>query len=332
MTTENQTPENVNNETPTSSPSPSKTKKIVAAVALGVIVAGGFAVSSSVDATAEKKVAEFVEKANAEGEVSISYGDVSASMGSSSVSVSDINLSEKQGDQIASIENVDVQVKGYVEGETIPYLANLSISDMTIMNQDMLDDLKVQTGTDYSDRKIDASFGYEVDEGDNLMNAQMKLGVSGINEIAINTEVSGINGAWTEIQSAYKANEGSLELTDAQNRKLSNELKSAKFNSLTVRYENKGEVEVLIGHAAKSSGLTEEEFKAQLPRAIDHYLGDSVPAEEVKKFVKNPKSLTISVAPNEPVSFSELPMVVMSGMMGQTEAVIKALNITVSAN
>lgn len=327
MTTENENPQAVAAKT-------SSKKKIAIGVAAAVVIAGGFAFSSGSDAMAEKKVAAFVERAEtkADGDVKIAYGDVSASMSAGSVAVDDVRLSEKDGNEVVEIGNVEVTAKGYVENEKLPYLASFSVSDMRILDERMLSELKSESGMDYSGKDIDVSFGYEFEESSDSMSAQAKLGVSDINEISFKAKVSGVNEAWALVQETYKANKGSMDFSQQQGREVGHKLQSAKFNSLSLTYENDGEIETLMTHAAEKNGITLEEFKQQIPNAVDHYIGDQNVAGELKKFLADPESITLSIEPDSAIPFAELPMVVMAGMMGQTEQVIQKLNIKVSAN
>lgn len=334
MTMENQTPQNENENN--AKPAVGKTKAIVAGVAVAVVAAGGFAVSSSIDAKAEKKVAEFTDKIVAEsnGDMNIAYGDVSTSMGSSKLSVSDIHLSEKDKSKAIEIEEVEVQAKGYVDAEKLPYLANVSVKGMQLLDKETLQHLNQSMGVDYANRDIDVFFGYEVEDSKGLVSTKASLSVSGLSEFTLSADISGMTGAWNAIQYAYKENEGEFDFTPAQRKNVSNEMKSGMINSFSVAYDNKGEVEAMIAHMAEEGGVTEDQVKARLPLMVDHYFGNTPEGVVIKEFLQNPENagIKVSVDPKNPIKFRDLPMLVMSGMMGQTQEVIEALNMTIKSN
>lgn len=333
MTTENQTPEIPENNSQQASVSPKNNKKgIVVAVAAAVVIVGGIAIGSSADGKAEEKVAEFVKQVEADENMKISYGSVDAAIASSSIGISDVKFSQKDGSEVFNIDEMSIQAKGYVEKEQIPYLGSISLEGLKIVDQRVLSELEAETGIDYSDKDFDINFGYDFDAKKDTMNAKFSIGVSDLNSIDFSTNISGVEDSWNAMQSAYKENKGDFEFTRAQATKIENGLQNASFNDLTLSYVNKGEIEKLIEHASKENGITVEQFKQQAPMAVDHYLGNTELSAEFKKFIANPEKLTISIKPDAPIKFKEAPALMMAGMMGQVDAVMTKLNIKLEAN
>lgn len=336
MTTENQDLENTPSET-TENGNSGGMKKIVAAVAAVAIVGGGLAISSSVDATAEKKVTEFVDEVNenmASEKVKFEFGSVDASLMSSSVSVNDITIKDTADNEDAiKADGVTIQAKGYVEDERLPHVMSLSLDNMQLVDTNTLKRLKRDTGMDYKDRSINSSFSYEIDQKEGTLNVNSDLSISGLNKMSVDLDVVGVSDVWTALQDGYKANKGDFNAFSYEERKaMEKGMRDVKFKSFDLTYENKGEIEKMMEYAAAENGITVKRLKEQMPVMIDHYLGETEMAAEIKEFIANPGKLSLKMNPKEPVNFQELTMMSMAAMMGRTDQVVEKLNLTVEAN
>lgn len=336
MTTENQDFDNTPSDTSAEQKSGGM-KKIVAAVAAVAIVGGGLAISSSVDATAEKKVAEFVDELNenmASEKVKFEFGGVDASLMSSSVSVKNITVRDTYDDEDAiKADAVTLQAKGYVEDEQLPHALSISLDNMQIVDANTLKRLKRDTGMDYESRSVDSSFSYEIDEKAGTLNLNSNLSISGLNNLSMDINAVGVADAWSALQDGYKANKGDFNAFSYKERKaMEKGMRDVKIKSVDLTYENEGEIEKMMEYAASENGVTVEKLKEQMPVMIDHYLGDTDMATEIKTFIADPGSLSIRMNPKEPVNFQELTMMSMAAMMGRANQVVEKLNITIEAN
>lgn len=94
------------------------------------------------------------------------------------------------------------------------------------------------------------------------------------------------------------------------------------INSLSLRFEDDSLTNNLIAHAAKENGMSEEQMrnsiKGMVPLMLSQWglqsLQSSVPAA-VSAFIDNPKSLTISASPAQPVGIPAI-FAVMSNPQG----------------
>ncbi|HET7716023.1 MAG TPA: hypothetical protein VFK86_10390 [Bauldia sp.] len=112
-------------------------------------------------------------------------------------------------------------------------------------------------------------------------------------------------------------------------------LANGKLENLTIRFDNAGVVERALDMQAKMMGASREDVVAQLNGALPFMLNAiNNPAfqEKVAKagsaFLTDPKSLTITVSPAEPVAFQEI----MGNVMSAPQTLPDMLSIDVTAN
>jgi hypothetical protein len=121
--------------------------------------------------------------------------------------------------------------------------------------------------------------------------------------------------------------------TDAQaNAAAMNEM---TVRNLTLRYEDQSLAGRILDAMAKQQGVTREQYAQQLGAALPFFLGalnnptfQQEVASAVGAFLNDPKSLTIRVAPANPVSGAQM----MQIMQTAPQTLPETLNVTVEAN
>ncbi len=112
-------------------------------------------------------------------------------------------------------------------------------------------------------------------------------------------------------------------------------LANGKLENLTIRFDNTGVVERALDMQAKMMGASREDIVAQLNGALPFMLNAiNNPAFQEKvatagqAFLADPKSLTITVSPAQPVPFQEI----MGNAMSAPQTLPDMLGIDVTAN
>jgi hypothetical protein len=112
-------------------------------------------------------------------------------------------------------------------------------------------------------------------------------------------------------------------------------LANGKLENLTIRFDNAGVVERALDMQAKMMGASREDIVAQLNGALPFMLNaiNNPPFQEkvakaAQAFLTDPKSLTITVSPAQPVAFQEI----MGSAMSAPQSLPDMLAIDVTAN
>lgn len=313
-------------------PTGSNKGKIIIAAVVVALVALYFVITGVFSSQAEAKVVEVIEtiELESDGDAIITYDSVESAPFSNSATLNGVQVSSKEQGGMFRAETITILMDGYTENERLPDTFTLSVEKLQIINEQMVNQLSSFSEIDYSEHPMDFEFGYDF-SGDKL-SSNLTWATTGLSEMSHEMTLSQVSDGWEAIQSAYQENQGSMEFTPAQQQALQVELQKVRFNRTELRYENKGEVELMIKAIANENGVTADELKAQLLAAMDQQLGDSDIAGEIRSFVENPKKLSVTIEPEEPMNMEELTQVSMMLMMGATAEATKALGLTVDAN
>ncbi|MFC4261182.1 hypothetical protein ACFOZ5_19345 [Marinobacter lacisalsi] len=316
-------------------PSKSSNKGIIAAVAVVVILAIlYFVVTGVVNSKVEAKVVEAIEtiEQESDGDAIITYGSVNSSPFSNSATLSGVQVSSKEEGDIFKADSITVVMDGYSENERLPDTFSIAVENLLILNEEVLAEMSTFADIDYREHPMDFEFGYDFSDSNNKLATNLNWSTEGLSNFSHELTVSEVAGSWEAIQTAYQENQGNTEFSPAQRRALESELQNVHFNSTMARYENDGEVELILDAIARNNGVSADDLKAQILAGIDQQLGDSDVASEIRAFIDNPEQLSVSIEPEEPLSVEELTQVSMMLMMGATAEATKTLGLTVDAN
>lgn len=316
-----------------STPSESHKGKIAIAV-LVILVVLFFAASWFLNSEAEAKVIEVIDtiEEESDGDAEITYDSVESSLFSNSATLNGVLVSSKQEGDIFSADNITVVMEGYTENERLPDTFNLSVDNLQILNEELLAGMSTFAEVDYSEHPMDFQFGYSVDGGADELTSNLTWSTEGLSDLNHEMTLSNVSNGWEAVQAAYRENRGSTEFTPAQQQAIQAELQNVRFNNTSLRYENYGEVELMMEAVAKNNGVTADQLKAQLLAGMDQQLGDSEAAAEIRAFIEDPQQLSVTIEPEEPMTMEELTQVSMMLMMGATAEATRMLGLTVNAN
>ncbi|MFL1405293.1 DUF945 family protein [Marinobacter sp. M1N3S26] len=314
---------------------PSGSNKGKIAIAIIVILAAlYFAASWFINSQAEAKVVEAIEtiEEESDGDAVITYDSVDSSLFSSSATLNGVLISSKSEGDLFKADNITVVMEGYTENERLPDNFSLSVKNLLIVNEKLLTEMSSFAEVDYREHPMDFHFGYDVNNGKDELASNLTWSTEGLSSLNHEMTLSDVSGGWEALQAAYKQNSGSTDFTPAQQQAIQAELQSVRFNRTQLRYENDGEVELMMEAVARENGVTADQFKAQILAGMEQQLGDSEVVGEIRAFIEDPKQLSITIEPEEPLSMEELTQISMMLMMGATADATKMLGLTVDAN
>ncbi|GGY82707.1 hypothetical protein [Marinobacter zhanjiangensis] len=312
-----------------------KNKGIIAVVAIIVILAIlYFVISGVVDSKVEAKVVETIDtiEQESDGDAIITYDSVDSSLFSNSATLSGVQVGSQQEGDIFRADSITVVMDGYTESERLPDTFSIAVENLQILNEELLAEMSSFAEIDYRDHPMDFLFGYEFDGGSNELETNLNWSTEGLSNFTHELTMSDVSGSWDAIQAAYQENQGDTDFTPAQTRAIESELQNIHFNRTMVRYENDGEVELILEAVAGNNGVSAETLKNQIMAGIEQQLGDSAMADEIRTFIENPEQLSVTIEPEAPLSMEELTQVSMMLMMGAAAEAAKTLGLTVDAN
>jgi hypothetical protein len=299
--------------------------KAILGIAAGLALVGGVSAAiMSKNAAVETEIKALVDKAKAEQKAEISYQSVDASLFGNKVVLKQVRI-KRMGQQptdepplnidrvvlnAASLQTNappnDIEVE--FQGVRLPTESlNLKAEDKAAFKQYFGNELSLNGGLQYHynlNTKEAALAGNAGMDKVGALNLQLHLG------------------------------QVSLPPPNATEQQLQQGLMGITLKSADLSYEDKGLAGMALKENARKAGLGEAEYKAKLLKTIDLNLpaagGDELSlklAQAARKFLEEPKALRISLKPD-----TEVP--VMGLMMGMLNPVsmLKALNLTVSAN
>lgn len=320
------------------SPGKPNLKGILSAIAFIILFAGTVSfISYYVNNEAEKEVDAFIEKiqTDSEGDLEITYESASASLFDDHIDISGVTIYDNKEDKVRTLtaDKIRFSLDGYKAGEKLPVSARINIGNMTIKSENITQKILESSGIDYKERTINIHGGFDYTEINNgTIKFSGSISVSGLNKISIASHITSIGDAWAQLESHYRKVEVDTEMASDNTDQMMADLGEGILESMSLIYENKGEIGHYINQISEKSDDSEREIKEQLAKAVDQALGKTQLAGELKKFIEIPEKIVISIDPQKQINISELPMIFMGFTMGRHQTLIEHLNITLKAN
>lgn len=310
---------------------------LIISIFIVLAVAGVILAKSKASAVVASQVDAFIEEAelNSGGSLEVDYEDVEAVWFGSGLRIAGITTYSIAANRVESIAVgiLRLDIEGREDENSLPRSMTIGLKDISLKDQQINNQVLASTGIDYTDRKIDIHGHYDfTSDEEGTLKVRGSVAVSELNKIGFTLHITGIEDAWTELEDAYRANANALDLTPAQSRSLSQALAKSYLKSMTITYENMGEIEHFMRQAAQESGLPVDELKKILAASVTETIGNTQLAGEVAKFIEKPERLELSVLPKEPIAVSDLSMIMMGISMGRYQAVMAQMNVQIKAN
>lgn len=303
---------------------------LVFAGSIGYLVAQ-YHVNNGVAKEHVREMADKIEKQVGNG-FQIEFEKADAPIFGNSIAAKGVSLMNGDGEVGFEIGSVKMSAEGYVAGEAFPTSATFDIDSLKIVDERIKNSFAPYFEENYASKAMSAKLGYDFDQDADTISGNMSFSVPDLNEVSVTMSLSDVAGIWGILEGNYAENDGEISLDRSQERDIERLAKRIRLKSLDGTYTNNGEVEGLVAHVAENKGVSEDEVKTEILKAVDMHAGDMKFTGELKAFVNEPKSLSVTFAPESPMSFQEVSGLVMVSAMGKAEDALSGVGLEVKAN
>ena len=265
-------------------------KKVLAGVGIGGAIALVFGGKAIVSHVAAQEVDKFIESVSDVADLQYQNADVS--LLGQGATVKDVEITP-----VGSSEPIKVEaftVYDYKETDDIPTYVKMAIKGVSLTSDSLGDSAELFSELGY-DKDLSANFSteYNYDEAAKTVQLKrLKLGADDVGDIEMNFHFSNV----------------SLDESAIEQMPLS--LFGVEFHDAKISYKDDSFVNRFFETTAAAEGTTVEEIKSELVAGLEEELasGSSELSEEfvteMKNFIDNPKSFSITFAPQDPVPLS----------------------------
>lgn len=184
--------------------------------------------------------------------------------------------------------------------------------------------------------RVDMAGSWTLDDG-RMQVSRYDLKLDNAGTLAITADISGYTPEFlrTLQEMQEKMENGTEEQQQAQGLAMLGLMQQLNLHGASIRFSDASLTGKLIAYVAAQQGVKPEDVanqaKAIVPLMAGQYLGPDLTqslAKAVTTYLDDPRNLTISIAPEEPMPFA----VLMGTAMGSPEALAKQVGLQVRAN
>ncbi|MBN8241714.1 hypothetical protein JF546_01655 [Nitratireductor aquimarinus] len=184
--------------------------------------------------------------------------------------------------------------------------------------------------------RVDMAGSWTLDDG-RMQVSRYDLKLDNAGTLAITADISGYTPEFlrTLQEMQEKMENGTEEQQQAQGLAMLGLMQQLNLHGASIRFSDASLTGKLIAYVAAQQGVKPEDVanqaKAIVPLMAGQYLGPDLTqslAKAVTTYLDDPRNLTISIAPEEPMPFA----VLMGTAMGSPEALAKQVGLQVQAN
>ncbi len=306
-------------------------KKLVIAAAIIAAGVGGvsyanYVATQEVRAEVDKQLALVSEQTGA----SFNYAELSASVISNSVAISNIEVTSPEGKNIATVEHVEVT--GYETDKISPHTA------FTLKNfqfdKNFVDTLPADTNAQLASASYDLHSSLDYDEQSGNSDIVVKLHANDIASIDMNMGLANskaLMDASLEISKAQQA-AGNTPLTYEQELQqqtlIMQAMSQLEPRTMSVTLDNQGELSTLLESELAKQGMTLEQMQMMLANQLQQAPVTEEIAQALTDFAKGLNSLSVSAKLPEGKTMMEVNQQLMI-LAGQPEELVKFINLEV---
>jgi len=301
------------------------TAAIIAAGVGGVSYAN-YVATQEVRAEVDKQLALVSEQTGA----SFNYAELSASVISNSVAISNIEVTSPEGKNIATVEHVEVT--GYETDKISPHTA------FTLKNfqfdEGFVATLPADTNAQLASASYDLHSSLDYDEQSGNSDIVVKLHANDIASIDMNMGLANskaLMDASLEISKAQQT-AGDTPLTYEQELQqqtlIMQAMSKLEPRTLSVMLDNQGELSTLLESELAKQGMTLEQMQMMLAQQLQQAPVTEEIAQALTDFAKGLNSLSVSAKLPEGKTMMEVNQQLMI-LAGQPEELVKFINLEV---
>lgn len=287
-------------------------KKLIVGIGSAVILVSAF-IGASIYASniAEEKIDIAIE--NISNHATVDYGNINVDLLKQDINISDVVISSNNSK--AKIIINEIVIHDIDEKSDIPLFMNVSFNGVNLSESQLIDNNEIinKLGNNGSSL-MDISVDYLYNEEDQVIN---------LNKLNFSADNVG------EMDVSFRL--GNIDLNPQKNMYLFSVLPKIILHNVKVAYRDESLIEVLQALAANDQNKSIEAIKTEaindinqiIKREKDDFTKNAL--NEIKNFINNPESLTISLTPTKPLALGKLMHV------SEPKDLIRLLNVEVKS-
>lgn len=246
----------------------------------------------------------------------------------------------REGTEVFSLAGIDLEVDRADDDSTVAMAMTASglRVDLSQIDDPKTKQLFSELGYKTLSGDLDFKGSWDVATGTIKVN-EYALTLNDVGRLAMQLEVSGYTLKFIEglqqAQAAAAANPDPKAAEQAMGFAMLGMLQQLSFNSASIRFDDASVTQRALAFAGKQQGISGEQMGQALRGMLPLMLGQlGIPALQqqisvaANAFFENPKNLTISAKPAQPVAVP----VIMGAGMGDPRSLVDLLNVKVTAN
>jgi hypothetical protein len=287
-------------------------KKLIVGIGSAVILVSAF-IGARIYASniAEEKIDMAIE--NIANHATVDYGNINVDLLKQDINISDVVISSINSK--AKIIINEIVIHDIDEKSDIPLFMNVSFNGVNLSESQLIDNNEIikKLGNNGSSL-MDISVDYLYNQEDQVIN---------LNKLNFSADNVG------EMDVSFRL--GNIDLNPQKNMYLFSVLPKIILHNVKVAYRDESLIEVLQALAAKDQNKSIEAIKTEAINDINQIIKrekddfTKTALNEIKNFINNPESLTISLTPTKPLALGKLMHV------SEPKDLIRLLNVEVKS-
>ncbi|MGO1247359.1 MAG: hypothetical protein ACTHXN_04245 [Oceanisphaera sp.] len=304
------------------------------AIAVAVVIAAGVGGVGYVNHAASKEVRAEIDKqlalVNQQTGATITYADVSASVISNSITVSDLLVQGPEGERVANIDSI--VVTGY-ETQNIPPQSSVDINHFQFDNDFIAlfpaetnvmlasASYDIHSSLDYDEKSGDSDLVVDVSAND-IVSLHVDMGLSNTHQLMAVSHAA---------QQQARAQPLTEQQLFEQQLKVMEALYEMEPRYLNIALNNEGELEALLEGELSKQGMSVEQMQVMVEQQLQQAPVTAEIAHAIGGFAKGLNAFTLSASLTEGQNLMQINEQIMM-LMGQPQQQAKLINLEMTGN
>jgi len=296
----------------------------VVAITLGGVSYANHLVTQEVKVEVDRQLAMLTEQVGS----AISYDELSASVFSQSVELTNLAITSFDGSSVATID--DISVAGYETDKIAPR------TEVSINGFKFSDEFVTQLPPDANNQLASARYdlhtlmNYDAESGD----SDIKLTIDANDIIAFNFDLGLANStplmeaslAASKLQQKSGSQQLTLEQELQQQTIMMEALSGLEPRTIEINLQNQGKFKTLVEQVLEKQGMTLEQMQQMVDMQLQQSPVSDELAQAIKDFTKGLGSLTVSASLPEGQTMTEINQQIFT-LMGQPNELAEFINL-----